>query len=169
MAYCGITISSDNLSGQTVHITFEPCSGGTIDLGNQTLPYIYTTNYWYGTYNCYSLTYDYNYVLDVPCPPTPTPTTTVTPTPTPAVVYTYNLWTDGVMENACSDAGFGPSNVTFYSTATTFNSISVGEYIYGNLMLTIPPTISTNMISDGADWIQVSPSNGIVLDTGICP
>jgi hypothetical protein len=88
MAYCGITISSDNLSGQSVNIIFQPCSGGTINLGNQTLPYIYTTNYWYGTYNCYSLTYDYNYVLTVPCPPTPTPTNTTTPTVTPTNTIT---------------------------------------------------------------------------------
>jgi subtilase family serine protease len=63
MAYCGVIISSENLNGQSVNIIFEPCSGGTIDLGTQTLPFIYTTNYWYGTYNCYSLTYDYNYVF----------------------------------------------------------------------------------------------------------
>lgn len=169
MAYCGITISSDNLNGQSVHIIFEPCSGGTIDLGTQTLPFIYNTDYWYGTYNCYSVTYDYDYQLTIPCPPTPTPTHTPTPTPTPAVVYTYNLWTDGVMTNACSDAGFGPSNITFYSTATTFNSIAIGDYIYGNSMLTTPPTTSTDMISDGADWIQIDILNGLVIDNGICP
>lgn len=169
MAYCGITISSDNLSGQTVYITFEPCSGGTIDLGLQTLPYIYNTDYWYGTYNCYSETYDYNYVLTVPCPPTPTPTNTPTPTPTPAVVYTYNLWSDGVMTNACADAGYGPSNVTFYSTASTFSSIAISEFIYGDDMLTTLPTISGNIISDGATWIQVDDINGQIIDVGICP
>lgn len=169
MTYCGITIASDNFSGQSVHITFEPCSGGTIDLGDQIIPYTYVTDYWYGTYTCYSLTYDATYTLDVPCPATPTPTVTMTPSPTPAVVYTYNLWTDGVMTNACSMAGFGPSNVTFYSTATTFNSIVTGDFIYGNAMLTIPPSLATNIISDGADWIQVDIFSGEIIDNGICP
>ena len=170
MTYCGITIASNNLSGQTVHITFLPCSGGTIDLGDQTLPYTYVTDYWYGVYDCYSAMYDYTYVVTVPCPETPTPTVTPSPTPTPAVVYTYNLWTDGVMQNACDLPLAGdPSTVTFYSTSSSFDSINIGDFVYENAMLTIPLSIPTNMISDGATWIQIDILNGQVIDIGICP
>jgi hypothetical protein len=88
MSYCGVSIFSDNLSGQTANVTFYPCTGGTISLGTQTFPFTYITDYWYGTYDCYVSTYAYTYVIDVPCPsPTPTPTQTQTPglTPTPTV------------------------------------------------------------------------------------
>ena len=69
MSDCGISIFSDNLSGLTANVTFYPCSGGTIDLGEQTFPFSYETDYWYGSYDCYVPTYAFNYVLDVPCPP----------------------------------------------------------------------------------------------------
>ena len=89
MSDCGVSIFSDNLSGLTANVTFYPCSGGTIDLGQQTFPFTYVTNYWYGTYDCYVPTYAFNYDLDVPClTPTPTPTTTLTSTPTPTVTQT---------------------------------------------------------------------------------
>ena len=89
MSDCGISIFSDNLSGLTANVTFYPCSGGTIDLGQQTFPFSYETDYWYGTYDCYVPTYAFNYVLDVPCPtPTPTQTPTQTSTPTPTLTPT---------------------------------------------------------------------------------
>jgi hypothetical protein len=89
MSDCGVSIFSDNLSGLTANVTFYPCSGGTIDLGQQTFPFTYETDYWYGTYDCYVPTYAFNYVLDVPCPtPTPTPTQTQTSTPTPTLTST---------------------------------------------------------------------------------
>ena len=82
MSDCGVSIFSNNLSGLTANVIFYPCSGGTIDLGQQTFPFSYETDYWYGTYDCYVPTYAFNYVLDVLCP-TPTPTQTSTPTQTP--------------------------------------------------------------------------------------
>jgi hypothetical protein len=83
MSDCGVSIFSNNLSGLTANVTFYPCSGGTIDLGQQTFPFSYETNYWYGTYDCYVPYYAFNYVLDIPCPtPTPTQTSTQTSTPT---------------------------------------------------------------------------------------
>ena len=83
MSYCGVSIFSDNLSGQTANVTFFPCTGGTISLGDQVFPFTYVSDYWYGTYDCYVSTYAYSYVVDVPCPSsTPTPTPTVTPTET---------------------------------------------------------------------------------------
>jgi len=82
----GIRILSENLSGQTVNVTYLPSSGGTIDLGTQVIPFNYLNPYYFGEYEVYSPTYGYTYTLEVPGPsPTPTPTPSSTPTPTPSV------------------------------------------------------------------------------------
>lgn len=87
MAVCGVTIFSENLSGLTANVTFYPCSGGTISLGDQVFPFNYVNDYYFGQYDCYVPLYDYNYILEIPCPsPTPTVTTTPTITPTPTFV-----------------------------------------------------------------------------------
>jgi len=92
MSYCGVSIFSNNLSGQTANVTFFPCTGGTISLGDQVFPFTYVTDYWYGTYDCYVSTYAYSYIVDVPCPSsTPTPTPTLTPTPTITASPTIGL------------------------------------------------------------------------------
>jgi hypothetical protein len=57
----GIRVLSDNLSGQTVNVTFNPYSGGTIDIGAQTIPFNYLNPYYFGDYDVYSPLYDYNY------------------------------------------------------------------------------------------------------------
>ena len=48
-----ILISSVNYNGQIGDITFFPSTGGTINIGSQTIPYTYTTDYPYGTYSIY--------------------------------------------------------------------------------------------------------------------
>jgi uncharacterized delta-60 repeat protein len=79
----GVRILSDNLSGLTTNVTYLPVSGGTIDLGTQTFPFNYISDYYWGTYNCYVPTYATMYSIVVPLEEaTPTPTTTQTPTPT---------------------------------------------------------------------------------------
>ena len=85
----GVRILSDNLSGLTTNVTYLPESGGTIDLGTQTFPFNYISDYYWGTYNCYVPTYATTYSVVVPGPtPTPTPTTTQTPTPTETATLT---------------------------------------------------------------------------------
>jgi hypothetical protein len=96
----GVRILSDNLSGLTTNVTYLPISGGTIDLGVQTFPFNYISDYYFGTYNCYVPTYATMYSVVVPGPtptptltntptntqtPTNTSTTTQTPTPTPSI------------------------------------------------------------------------------------
>jgi hypothetical protein len=186
MSFCSVTIVSENLSGQTVDVTFYPASGGTIDLGSQVFPFTYVSDYYWGLYSCYSQTYDFTYTIEVPefptqtqtpsntptetpIPESPTPTTTPTPTQTPAVVYSEDLWRDGVFTNACDEAGFGPSNVIIYSIIP-WGSLNIGDFVYGNSSLTNPPTMGLgNYISDGAIWIQFDIDSGEILDTGICP
>lgn len=48
-----ILISSVNYNGQVGDITFYPSTGGTINIGSQTIPYTYVTDYPYGTYDIY--------------------------------------------------------------------------------------------------------------------
>lgn len=194
MGYCSVTISSENMSGQTVYVTYYPTSGGTINLGTQVFPFTYSSDYYWGTYECYNPIYDYTYILEVPenptptptntpgftptptvtptltpVSPTPTPTLTKTPTPTPAEVYMENLWRDGVYTNACDEAGYGPANTQIYSIVP-WGSLVVGDFIYGNITLTEPPILgSGNIISDGAIWVQFDIDSGEILNTGICP
>ena len=93
-----VLISSVNFNGQIGNITFYPEIGGTVNIGLQTIPYIYTANDIYGTYDIYFSEYpitcsvtilnpyiplDCDLVIDSSTPsPTSTPSSTNTPTPT---------------------------------------------------------------------------------------
>lgn len=93
-----VLISSVNFNGQIGNITFYPEIGGTVNIGLQTIPYIYTANDIYGTYDIYFSGYpitcsvtilnpyiplDCDLVIDSSTPsPTSTPASTNTPTPT---------------------------------------------------------------------------------------
>lgn len=85
----GVRISSVNLSGETANVTFLPYTGGTVNIGQVTIPFNYTPvdQYVYGLYQIYSLRYDYTYELEVPQPATatPAPTSTMTATPEPTL------------------------------------------------------------------------------------
>jgi hypothetical protein len=79
-----IQITSNNFNGQYADITFYPCSGGSINLGYQLLPYDYAQDNYEGTYDIYLSAYTQTCQLVISCPsPTPTPTNTTTPTTTP--------------------------------------------------------------------------------------
>jgi hypothetical protein len=57
----GARILSNNLSGETAEVTFLPFTGGTFDLGTQTIPFNHLTSYPYGTYEVYVPRYDNTY------------------------------------------------------------------------------------------------------------
>ena len=48
-----IQLQSTNYNGQIAAITFYPCSGGSINLGSQVIPYNYTNDYYEGTYDLF--------------------------------------------------------------------------------------------------------------------
>jgi hypothetical protein len=78
-----IQLQSTNYNGQLADITFYPCSGGSISLGYQTIPYTYTNDDYEGTYDLFFSAFSQTCQLVITCPtPTPTVTTTNTPTPT---------------------------------------------------------------------------------------
>jgi hypothetical protein len=64
----GIRLTSSNLSGKTADVTFLPSTGGTIDLGTQTIPFNNISDYPYGTYELSVLDYDRTYEINVPAP-----------------------------------------------------------------------------------------------------
>ena len=98
---------------------------------------------------------------------TPTPTPTVTPSITQTFIPVYNLWSAGYFEDACGEAGYGPSNIALYSVIS-FGDLQAGDYAYGNASLTIPPVFNGNIVSNGAIWVQFDTNNGLVINTGIC-
>ena len=53
-----LEITTSNYNGQFATITFLPCSGGSIYIGQVTLPYYYDNPYYYGTYQIYIPKYD---------------------------------------------------------------------------------------------------------------
>ena len=98
---------------------------------------------------------------------TPTPTPTITPSITQTFIPVYNLWSAGYFEDACGEAGYGPSNIALYSVIS-FGDLQAGDYAYGNASLTIPPVFNGNIVSNGAIWVQFDTNNGLVINTGIC-
>lgn len=105
-------------------------------------------------------------VTPTPVTQTPTPTNTPTPSDTPFPIYVQNLWTGGYYQNVCESTTFGtPANVTVYSIKP-FTSLIVGDNVYGNRELTIPPINSNFTISDGGKFIQISGT--LVLNVGVC-
>jgi hypothetical protein len=64
----GIRITSQNLSGDTANVTFNPQTGGTINLGTQTIPFNNITNYPYGSYELFVPEFNYTYDVIVPAP-----------------------------------------------------------------------------------------------------
>ena len=64
----GIRLTSSNLSGKTADVTFLPSTGGTIDLGTQTIPFNNISDYPYGTYDLNVTEYDRTYEIIVPAP-----------------------------------------------------------------------------------------------------
>ena len=84
-----IEISSVNFNGEIVDVTFFPCSGGSINLGTQVVPFQYTNDNYEGVYDIYISAYTKTCQLNISCPsPSPTPTSTITPTNTPSVTPT---------------------------------------------------------------------------------
>jgi hypothetical protein len=81
-----VQILTTNYSGQTATITFSPCSGGTINLGSQVVPYNYVSDNYLGDYSLYFADFSQTCTFSIPCTTaTPTPTVIVaTATPTPA-------------------------------------------------------------------------------------
>ena len=98
---------------------------------------------------------------------TPTPTYSPTPSVTPSAVYERNLRTGGWYQNVCESVNMiaNPANVKVFTTKP-FNTLEVGDHVYGNRELTIPPIGGNFTISDGSKFVQLSGT--LVINVGIC-
>ena len=154
----GIRLDSNNLSGETVHITFTADTGTTIvDYGVLTFPASLVTDYFYGTYSISAQTYEviYTYtisqndnllvddlgnyivtddndylVMSVGSLPTPTPTVSLTPTSTPQVTPTV---TTTITPSVSSTPPVTPTNTVTptVSPSQTFGETFVGDFVQG--------------------------------------
>lgn len=141
----GVRILSDNLSGLTTNVTYLPESGGTIDLGTQTFPFNYISDYYFGTYNCYVPTYATTYSVEVTEPDdTPTSTPTSTPTITPSTTpydYCYNF--DEGFNNQPEDAVEDSSGrIIFVGQFTTYSGLPFNRIVRINGDATIDNTFN---------------------------
>jgi hypothetical protein len=98
---------------------------------------------------------------------TPTPTETPTPSVTPSPIYERNLRGGGWYQNVCESVNMiaNPANVKVFTTKP-FNTLEVGDHVYGNRALTIPPAGNKFTISDGAIFVQLSGT--LIINKGIC-
>ena len=98
---------------------------------------------------------------------TPTPTYSPTPSVTPSPVYERNLRTGGWYQNVCQSVNSfaNPSNVKIFTTKP-FDTLEVGDHVYGNKQLTIPPIGANFTISDGAKFVQLSGT--LIINVGVC-
>ena len=158
-----IILTSNNYSGQTANITYYPDTGGTISLGSVVVPYYYSTDYFYGTYELYFPIYNKTCTLYIDDPssvllqenldpilqenyskiliefavsptPTPTNTPTVTPTNTPTITPTITP------TNTLTPTNTITPTITPTNTLTPTNTITPTR--------TLTPTITpTNTIT----------------------
>lgn len=138
----GVRILSDNLSGLTTNVTYLPESGGTIDLGVQTFPFNYISEYYFGTYNCYVPTYGFTYSLIVEenISVIETPTPTVTPSPTPwNYCYSINGGFNNQPERAVEDPD---EKIIFVGNFTTYNGLPFNRIIRVNSDASIDDTFN---------------------------
>ena len=98
---------------------------------------------------------------------TPTPTYSPTPSVTPSAVYERNLRTGGWYQNVCQSVNMiaNPSNVRIF-TIKPFDTLEVGDHVYGNKELTIAPIGASFTISDGAKFVQLSGT--LIINVGVC-
>lgn len=157
MADYTLEILTTNYSGQIANIVFSPCTGGTINLGSQLLPYNYVSEYVYGDYELTFSGYGGSQCfLSVPCPsPTPTPTQTVTPTPT-------NTLTPTVTPTNTPTPSPAPAGFTVTVSQVGPNVVWSGSGSFNLTDLTLNqnfPGVSSGYNSQFAQFIVGSSSN----------
>lgn len=102
-----------------------------------------------------------------PITQTPTPTYTPTPTVTPTLVITQNMRTGGWYQDVCNSVNqfANPANVTVYLTKP-FESLQVGDHVYGDRNLTKPPIGAGFTITDGGKFVQLDGT--LIINVGYC-
>lgn len=170
----GVRILSDNLSGLTTNVTYLPESGGTIDLGVQTFPFNYISDYYWGTYNCYVPTYATTYSVVVPLSgETPTPTITTTQTPTPTITPSSTPWNycysfNGGFNNQAEAAVEDPDErIIFVGNFTTYSGLPFNRIVRVNSDVSVDETFNVGTGFDNSVFDVELQSNGKILLGGL--
>ena len=182
MSQLGVLISSDNFNGQTGKVLFKNFSDQVIDLGFQTLPFVYSPEdgVVQGLYFIYfsSTSETCLVVIGQPNPsPTPTPTPTMTPSPSPdnGVVYSYINPGSVVIDYVASlekvfsgDVSFGLVQKLSFEPNITEYIVTNYEFLSGSTSGTTQVVLSgksfDNVVRNTEfEFFDVNPS-GFVLD-----
>lgn len=137
----GVRILSNNLNGKTGSVTFLPASGGTIDLGYQTLPFTYMTSYPYGEYqiNVTEYSHTYSLMFPAPSPLQSAYTTTVTNVfPNAVLSEDWGIYTNDFIENK----GF-PPNTIVYAEGICADDVDAPKYMSINNIGQFPTSMNT--------------------------
>lgn len=153
-----IEITSNNFSGQIGTITFLPATGGTVNVGSYTIPYTYTSDYIYGTYqvyfSAYSLTCNYSLPLPQFISRWSVDSLTITP-------YTICLaYTSGGTYSGTIDWGDGNISAntyankchTYSSSSATYTVTISGEITGWNFLSTEYAGFYNNSIIEVLQW-----------------
>ena len=151
-----VEISSVNYSGQIANITFYPCSGGTISLGEHTIPYSYSSDYYYGQYQLYFSAYNSTCTYDIVCP-TPTPTVTQTQTQTPTQTNTN---TPTVTPTQTQTPTVTPTKTVTPTVTQTQTPSATPQFVTSNLVLFYDPSNSSSYPGTGTTINDLS-GNGL--------
>jgi hypothetical protein len=144
-----IEISSVNFNGEIVDVTFFPCSGGSINLGTQVVPFQYTNDNYEGVYDIYISAYTKTCQLNISCPsPSPTPTSTITSTPTITPTNTPSV------------------TPTETPTQTPTNTPSVTPTQTPTETLTPTPTLTPTASPVINDWLLTENDDAITTEEG---
>jgi hypothetical protein len=180
-----IQLQSTNYNGQLADITFYPCSGGTISLGYQTIPYTYTNDYYEGTYDLFFSAFNQTCQLVITCPTptptvtptntaTPTPTLTTTPTNTPTLTQTptpsSTPWTPAQITGlddwwtSTSGVNLSGSDVVSWSgyNGNLFTPTNSGRYALftsGDTAWNNNPSLTINPSAAGGEWGYTASTN----------
>ena len=153
MSQLGVLISSDNFNGQTGKVLFKNFSDQVIDLGYQTLPFVYSPEdgVVQGLYFIYfsSTSETCLVVIGQPNPsPTPTPTPTMTPSPSPdnGVVFSYINPGSVVIDYVVSLEKVFSGDVSFGLVQKLSFDPNVTEYIVTNYEFLSGSTSGTTQV-----------------------
>ena len=153
MSQLGVLISSDNFNGQTGKVLFKNFSDQVIDLGYQTLPFVYSPEdgVVQGLYFIYfsSTSETCLVVIGQPNPsPTPTPTPTMTPSPSPdnGVVFSYINPGSVVIDYVVSLEKIFSGDVSFGLVQKLSFDPNVTEYIVTNYEFLSGSTSGTTQV-----------------------
>lgn len=144
-----VIISSTNYNGYLANITFYPITGGTVSLGYHQIPYLYSSNQVYGSYDLYFSSW------------TKTCSTTILPQPV-FITANTSFFTLQVLGTASQINWGDGSPLEVVTNGTLTHTYSIG----GNYVISFIPVNLTSLIisNNGITSISLLPASLTTLD-----